>query len=257
MLIVVDGDFATYQIATGVNGSAFPLPFQRPCKAVCTATTYLGSSCGGLLEAFGAATDCDVLNAYMPGYGITVYDPANDAAFCNDLASVEGIAIVAAPYEPYVGSMCSGIVEQYYVPPSSTVDPKFASLLPPFVLQSASEYGLQTLTSYIPKFMTSSCLTSQRILMCNLMFMKPFESDALLLYLGFNVYIPSYPHNDMCATYMDECSSLVSLAPALGMNCSQLIAGVPLFPTADVVSVLFSVRYGVTLFHLRMRVLYV
>ena len=234
--IVVDEDYGTYQIATGVNGSALPLPFQRPCKSVCTATTYLGSSCGGLLEAFNAATDCDMYNAYLPGYGITVYDPANDATICNDLSGIDDTALVASPYEPYIGSICSDMVEEYYVPPSNTVDPNFAPLLPPFVLQSASEYGLTTLTSYIPKFMTSTCLTSQRKLMCNLMFMEPFESNALLPYLGFNVYIPSYPHQDLCTTYMDECSGLVALAPALGMNCSQDVGGVPLFPTQDVVS---------------------
>ena len=145
--------------------------------------------------------------------------------------------MVAEPYEPYIGTVCAGIVDEYYVPPSDTVDPAFAPLLPPYVLQTVNEYSIAGLETYIPKFLTSQCLTAQRKYICSLAFMKPFASSLLLPVIGNEVYLPSYPEHRVCTAYVEECSYLIGLVPALGMNCSTLVNGVPLFPTAPVVCI--------------------
>ena len=148
---------------------------------------------------------------------------------------MQGVSVVAEPFEPYIGSVCSGLVDEYYVPPSSTVDPMFAPLLPPYVLQSVNEYSISTLETYIPKFLTSKCLVAQRKYICSLAFMKPFASAELMSVLGNEVYLPAYPAHEICTSFVEECSYLIGLAPALGMNCSTLAGGVPLFPTEPVV----------------------
>lgn len=234
---VVDGDFSTYQDgAVTPAGTPIPLPFKRPCKSLCVATTYLGDTCAGRLEAFGAATNCDMNNSLL--FDIPVYDSSNDPAVCNDLGYTAGVSVVAVPNEPYIGSVCSGLVDELYVPPSNTLDPNFAPLLPPFVAQTVTEYGIAALEAVIPRFLTSQCLTSQRKYICSLAFMKPFRSQALLGVIGNEIYLPSYPQHDICTNYVEDCGYLISLVPELGMNCSTQVNGAPLFPetTATIMS---------------------
>ncbi len=121
-------------------------------------------------------------------------------------------------------------MNQYYVPPPSAIDPNLAPLLPPFVMQTVTEMGITALESYIPKFLTEGCLIAQRKHICSLAFMKPYETDVLLLYIGNTVTIPSYPWFDLCDNYVNECSYLISVAPVLGANCSTKVNGADLYP---------------------------
>lgn len=238
---VVDGNFSTYQDgALTPSGTAVPLPFQRPCRSLCVATTYLGDSCAGRLEAFGAATDCDMNNSLL--LDIPTFDSSNDPTVCNDLGYAAGVSVVAEPSEPYIGSVCSGLVEEYYVPPSNTIDPNFAPLLPPFVAQTVMEYGIAALEQAIPRFLESECLTSQRKYICSLAFMKPFRSEDLLGIIGNAIYLPSYPHQDICASYVDDCGYLIGLVPELGMDCAAQVNGAPLFP--ETTSTILSLDLG-------------
>lgn len=52
---------------------------KRPCKALCDATTYLGTSCAGMMEAFGTAVNCSS----------QVFDPSNDPTTCNAMEYTE------------------------------------------------------------------------------------------------------------------------------------------------------------------------
>ena len=76
----MDGDLSTYRL---VNGTSQWIPYERPCKSLCAATTYRGTSCAGRLEAFGVATNCGGMNANTPSF--PVYDGSNIPGQCNAL----------------------------------------------------------------------------------------------------------------------------------------------------------------------------
>ena len=229
---VTDGDLSTYQNVSSSSSGYEMIPYKRPCKSLCVATTASGSTCGGLLETFGLATDCDALS--VSASSIPIYDESDDASVCNALSSTVGLSVVADPSESYVGSACTDLVTDVYVAPPA--DPSFAPLLPPYVAQSIADGTVAYIADLLPKFLESSCLTSHRKYMCSLSLMKPHQSSALQPYLGYDVYVPSFPHYDICMDYVSDCASVISLVPSLGMNCSMLINGVPLFPTEEEVS---------------------
>lgn len=179
------------------------------------------------------ATDCNMNNSMI--YDIPVFDASNDNNKCNDLHEISNIKIVAEPSEPYIGNTCKDIVENYYVPNSDIIDKNLAPLLPPYVLQTIQEYTITAIENLIPKFLTSSCLISQRKYMCTLMFMKPFRSDVLLNIIGNEIYLPSYPQYDICNTYINECNYLISVVPQLGMNCSIKVNDDYLFPKKEAI----------------------
>ena len=52
---------------------------KRPCKSLCDATTYLGTTCGGMMESFGTAVNCS----------LPIFDPSNDPSLCNAMESTE------------------------------------------------------------------------------------------------------------------------------------------------------------------------
>ena len=68
----------------------------HPCRDICNAASHAGSSCGGLLEAFGF-----VINCSKPFF-IDSIDPN----MCNTMAYSNGRQLVADQKEPYVGATC-------------------------------------------------------------------------------------------------------------------------------------------------------
>jgi uncharacterized membrane protein len=204
----------------------------------------MSTSCWGILEAIGLAPQCDILDAFS---GLPLYDgistPLSTASsgsgsgavapVCNDLGYTQGKQLVASPAEPYIGKVCAGIIENYYVPAPATVNASLAPLLPPFVLQYAMESYLTGIEALIPKYMTSDCLLAQREIMCTLIFLQPYGNDALKEYFG-TIYIPSLPERKICTNYYDQCSLLINAAPSLAFDCNGTTApGVEtkLFPT--------------------------
>jgi hypothetical protein len=110
--------------------------------------------------------------------GLPLFDA--DAQTCNTLTeSVMSASLVAEQREPYIGQVCAGIASDYSVPPPSALDPHFAPLLPPFVLQSVTETALAEVERLIPRYLTEDCLVAQRALVCSSYFLQPFPSDAL------------------------------------------------------------------------------
>jgi hypothetical protein len=201
----------------------------------------MSTTCWGILEAIGLAPQCDILDAFS---GLPLYDGISTASssggggaaaapVCNDLGYTQGKQLVASPAEPYIGKVCAGIIENYYVPAPATVNASLAPLLPPFVLQYAMESYLTGIEALIPKYLTSDCLLAQREIMCTLIFLQPYGSDALKDYFG-TIYIPALPERKICTNYYDQCSLLINAAPSLAFDCNGTTApGVEtkLFPT--------------------------
>lgn len=125
------------------------------------------------------------------------------------------------------------------MPPPAAVNAAFAPLLPPLVLQTVAEQTVTAIVSAVPKYLTEGCQRAQREVLCSSLFLKPVESDALLSVMGLPLYVPSYPHHNLCERYMQECSVLVENAPILALNCSMLLPGdVHMYPSAPQVSLL-------------------
>lgn len=241
---VIPDNFATYALTNVSTGSniQIPLPFERPCKSLCTAVTYMGKSCGGILEALGAAPNClqttpslyfDVTTLQLTPITLSFFDSSNSKS-CNSVASSASLPLVAQATEPYIGTICKGLVSEILVPSSATVDKSFAPLQPPFVLQTIQEKILSVVESYIPRYLTKDCLQAQRAVMCSLFFLTPFPSNQLSFLFG-TVYLPSFPNRNICQNYAKSCPVLIAASPSAAINCSGTIPGtsIKLFPTAN------------------------
>jgi hypothetical protein len=179
----------------------------------------------------GLAPDCEGSDPYL---GVPYYD--DDTSQCNSLATSFYWQIVGDQAEPYIGSVCAGVVDSYWVPPSAAISPLFAPLLPPYVLQTVTEQALTSIENMIPKYFYEDCLLSQRKVLCGSFFLKPEASDALAFLFG-TIYLPSFPQRDVCESYQEQCSSLISLAPALSLNCTQQSSdGIDSYPETSQVS---------------------
>ena len=204
------GDSSTYTSYTE-NGTTVSLPYNRPCKSTCEATTYLGSSCAGLLEFLEVAPDCSALD---PTTTIYAFDESNST--CNSVADPS----VRQPFEEYTGSSCDGVVAgDFFIPPEYRVSPLLAPLTPPSVIQSALDAHLGGIFASIPNYITKSCHHAIRKLICGSAFMPAVGLSDLSPYIS-TVYFPQYPHHDICVEMMTECAEFLVAAPALAQNCS-------------------------------------
>jgi len=221
------------------DGSYTIRPYYRPCQSICTAVSYAGTSCQGILEGLGVPLGCsanDISNSF------TAYAPDADPA-CNGLASSIGKQLVADKTEPYVGEQRVGVTKELLVPSSSTLDPTgtLAPMLPPFVAQAMTEDSLKSLFSNIPRMLKSQCLTDLNKMLCSLKLMKPQPLSGLQAYFG-TVYMPQFPERDLCESYKASCGFLVSLVPALEFDCDATMGTIKMFPTeTQTISTLFGV----------------
>jgi hypothetical protein len=193
------------------------------------------------MEMFGAPVSC---YAPMTARNISVYDDSNDASLCNDLTSTIGEQVVGSSSEKYVGSWCTDVVTDAYIPPSSMVNSLLAPYLPPFVLQSVIEGAFDSLMSTLPFIFPGECLTAQRKLMCSMIFMDPYPLDDLSFVFG-TIYLPSFPANDLCVAYDTSCAaSLLSMLPSLAMNCSARSGPLASFPSEPQTMMSLNFGYG-------------
>eukprot|EP01038_Epipyxis_sp_PR26KG_P008373 gene8373-11329_t len=228
-------DKSTYELTEGVL-----LPYKRPCRSLCQATTATGTTCAGLLEAFGLNFDCSAIDSST---GLAVYDYLNTNA-CNKMISTINKQLVGSVNETYRGSLCKGIITDTYVPAAYYFNSSYSPLMSPHVTQAIVEELLDSILAFIPRYLVSDCLTSMRELYCTSFFLNPYPSEDLSFLFG-TVYIPSYPRQDICTSYNEQCSYLISLVPATAMNCSKQTAGVKSYPTTTQTIVSLDLGYYV------------
>lgn len=223
---VVSGDTSTFDLIA----PSVLIPYQRPCRSLCVATTSAGNTCGGVLEALGMAMDCDVLD---PATGVAMFDSSNNALTCNALTSTKGVSVVAAKYETYIGTTCKGIIDQAYLPPPSAlafITANLAPLPPSYVVQTVLEQFVAAVTAVVPRMFTQPCLEAQRKYLCSKAFFHPHQVPELKDNFP-EFYLPSYPHRNICTQYIDTCASAIVLAPVLAANCTASANNVMDFPT--------------------------
>lgn len=198
------------------------LPYRKPCKSLCDATSYLGTSCAGMMEGFGTAVNC----------WSDIFDLTNDQEQCNAMTHTEGALLVAQDHEVYIGATCQGILDTTPIntPAVNTLDPLYAPYLPPYVAQSITESALATWVGSMPVMAHGTCLTDFRKMACGLMLPAADITTALDFIFG-PLSMPSFPHMSVCTDFMDSCADLLSVVPSLSMNCSGKAGTISLFPT--------------------------
>lgn len=191
------------------------LPFIRPCTSLCTATTAAGV-CGGLLEAFGMQNDC---TATSTATGLPVYsDGTNDV--CNDMSSAT--VLIQSTKEPYLGTQCTGISADIFVPSGPAVDVSIAPMQQPYVMQTIVEAAVTAKLAQLPVYLDETCQSASKKLVCGVAFMVPqVQPVAAAIGLG-ELYLPQYPARSVCETYNTACAEFIATAQVTqGLNLTQ------------------------------------
>lgn len=194
---VQPGNVSTYQqVAMYSGGPVIALPYDRPCRSLCTAVTYLGPTCQGLMEVLGYPINCDAVD---DAYSIPTFDSSSigrsevtapQDGVCNDLGSTIGVQLVASPVEPYIGETCEGAID---VTITSTTIPGLHSLMPPYMLQTIIEGQLAAEVANVPRYFKSECLEAFSHYRCGVSFLGATSIDFLSFLYGGPVYIASFP----------------------------------------------------------------
>lgn len=239
-------NFGTYNyMIYNEGGLTIPMPFQRPCQSVCN---NVNGNCLGLLGLLGLSQDCSARYDYSFGnipYIPYRYDASNSSSVCNSMPSKFEIG---SSMEPYIGGLtgaCYGIVDQMYVPPTSSISSALAPLPAPYVIQSLLERSLASSFSALPKWLSEDCHFAMQKYFCRSVMIKAgsetfgqaFIAAGLGPYLGLfssagvdiaavsalRVYMPSFPHRDVCLDYQDKCAAFIAVSGqnALIPNCSK------------------------------------
>lgn len=184
---------------------------QPACKSLCDAVVDPAGECRGVLAMYGLEPDCTDTSTFVPG---------NTSAQCNGMVSSHYWQIVADSHEPYIGSVCRPFVDSVHNPSASSVSPTLAEMPVPYLLQIWKEYVAAAWLSYMPKFISSDCLTAFHKVVCAVTFMAPEASEEVKDVFG-TVYLPMFPARELCTNYMDSCPYILNIAPALGLPCEM------------------------------------
>jgi len=253
---------------------AMPLPIQRPCGTVCTnvaaachgITTAMGFSqfqtCSTTRFDYSAGK-VNAQNPTKPALTSATYpfqfDPNNNNLYCNAIPAVVTVASSMEVYARPDDGACAGLVQQLYVPPGNLVSPLLAPMQKPGVVQAIIESQLEAQFNQLPVWMTTGCQYALRKYFCGSsmllgeqqVFAKAFAASGLVLSAaqmagltaqGVNVssllssafYLPSYPAQDVCTQYENECWSFIDVAKKDGLvaRCDGVTStGALMFPT--------------------------
>ncbi len=195
------------------------LPFQRPCLSLCESITKSGATCNDVLGLMGGLPDCQTIN---PGTGQPQYSKdSSELETCNSLKDTKALAVVAGMKETYAGGVCSGVVNEVYIPPPQKVISSLSPMLPPYTVQSILESGIASALKSLPVYVTAKCRETATMLFCGKAFMAPqWQPDAHDL-LGLDVYMPSYPARSVCLEYASACKEFIAVAASKGVDASQ------------------------------------
>jgi len=201
-----------------------------PCKSVCDAASYAGSTCLGLMEGMSvmAAGVC---------FDAAQYDP--NSATCNAITGARlGPVSVAPHFEPYIGTACTGITTTTYLGATAGITeiPGLAPLLPPWVQQSLLELTVKPIFDNTPRFIYEACSVEERKFFCSLKYMPPQTLTSLVAFFG-PVYMPKFPSQALCQSYRKSCSPfIIDMAKSLDFDCATEVApNTPMFPVANVI----------------------
>ena len=194
---------------------------EKPCKGVCEAVE---TACTPTPLAM-LGVDCDknktdaVTSQQEP-----VYAPDGNGT-CNTMSSTLGVDLVASTSEPYIGSYCADVIDYaIIVPPAPMLDPSFAPMMGPYVVQSMIEYAVVTSDDSVPKWLPKLCLAATKVITCGSAFVQRYEFE---IFPGVTSDLPSYPHRDYCEDIGVQCGQ--------PMDCNATVPGttMQMYPSRD------------------------
>eukprot|EP01041_Mallomonas_annulata_P006528 gene6528-13214_t len=247
-----------------------PMPFQRPCKSVCTNTI---SKCIGMLGMMGMTPNCSATMDYSHGMLPSSsrypyqYDSSNNSTVCNAMTSDFRVQSTREPciYANNPAGACYGIIKDVYVPPGPLLSPYLAPMQQPFVVQSMIEGMLKQSFSALPVFMSKDCRFALKKYFCGSYMMAPSNQvfSQVLIDSGYSAYLPyfppevlgntfslpSFPHQSVCTNYQEKCGMFIMIAgqAALVPHCEAVGAGgVSQYPVSNQTLQTVPINLGIT-----------
>ena len=203
-------------------------------RSLCDATTYVGTSCAGMMEGFGTAVNCS----------LDTFDQGDNAEQCNNMESSAGSLLVANDQEVYIGETCQGVLTGPVATPSvDTIDPNFAPYLPPYVAQSITEGTVAGWVGSMPVMAHGACLVDFRKMACGLMLPVADVTNALDFLFG-PLSVPSFPHQSVCTEFMESCANAFRAVPLLAMDCNAKVGTIDLFPNDTQTIISLNLGFG-------------
>jgi hypothetical protein len=234
-----------------------PVPFQRPCKDVCT---NVQTKCAGtLFGALASYPDCDASFDYTNGQapaastavGMKQYDASNDGDICYRTKSIT-VAETAEMNIGYFDGPCKGISDPTIISaPGNKIKTFFSVIQPPYLIQTLVDMEVKTIFSQLPLFLSRDCSLALKKYICSLThvtakqvtlgyeFKKFGFSDAQLDYIQarYNltnavVALPQNAEKQVCIDYRNKCADFLTLAndAKLTPNCSAKDGSLYTFP---------------------------
>ena len=257
----------TGNIYNEVDASFVQLPFQRPCKKVCDS---IDTDCYGILNLMGLAQDCSATFDYTFGTITAVkpkqFDSTNNVTVCN---AMDAIYDIASTSEPYIGTACTGILTEVYVPPGNQVSSTLVPMQSSYAIQSLIESQLSSSFKQLPVWLAPKCHLSFRKYFCGSYLLKPQiikmseifvnagiipNYASLLVSMGVNVTglanyefsLPSYPSYQVCLEYASHCNSFITNSgqAALVAYCNKTSNGIKSYPSTTQIINSISLTVG-------------
>ena len=189
-------------------------------------TIVVTKPCVELCEAVEPA--CVPMPPIALGVDCTAAIFSTDTDTCNAMTTTDGVPLVALATEPYIGSYCSDVVDYaIVVPQAPLLNPSFAPMAGPYVVQSLIEFALVSADATVPKWLPGSCLADTKTLTCGSAFVKSF---TYTLMTGVTFDVPSYLHRDFCSAIDVSCGGDADGNP---MVCDGTVPGTTMhmYPT--------------------------
>jgi hypothetical protein len=238
---------STYNSLVYPAATTITVPFQRPCKSVCT--EFPGNCTGaGLLVAFplvASAAKCSSLTtAYLGSTApsVATFHPNDNKDQCHAPSTPSLAGAVETYDKTSPTAVCAAFVDTFYVPPGTKINPTYAALLPPATAQHILDLGLSAVFSQMKPFLSSECMLAMKKRFCYSYYLQYDEvlvvdalkagltspqvlggikyNPALSPMLTGKITVPSYPAYHYCTDFTESCAAVIAKAPALAVNCN-------------------------------------
>lgn len=248
---------ATYTRNAYNGAPTYPLPFQKPCSTVCSAmATECSKGTGASILGINPFTVCQATYDYSQGNGggVTSKFLPPAAVSAGAQCHVPKQITLASPVEKYLDTkngMCKGLVDQFYNLPASGLNPAYASLQLPYLVQTLLNGRIESVMEPLPVWLKDECALALRQYLCYSIFPTPgvvtlgavidysntvAPGSVSLTYktvlttanpaaLSTQLAVPRFPHYEYCTNLADKCPELVKLVPAFTLCNATTTSG--------------------------------
>ncbi len=150
---------------------------------------------------------------------LELFDSSNNSSECNNLNYLGATKVVGSATETYIGNLCKGMVNTFYVADSFIINASLAPLLPTNALQNYLDPIYFEQESQVPNTFSQTCQIIQRKILCGTL----YPAAGSYSVYGIPVAVPRFPSNLDCIDYHNICKILISESPLLNLNCSGKI----------------------------------